>query len=197
MAEFNETDQTNQINTNDSIIISELNLSEPLTSLQLSNCHCASQEIRSLRYDVLLLKPLSDYAKEKYKSKNASDNKDSGYDMYYCDETITIEPWKTARLGLGVACAREVDIGYDLRARSSIDKTNLILSNGMGLIDCTYRGEIKASVRNVTPEPYTVEKGARLFQLALPGLESFTVDIVDSLSETSRGSGGFGSTGTH
>mgnify|MGYP003683094059 CR=1 FL=1 len=144
----------------------------------------------------LLVMSLTEYAKTKYTEIKPGESRDSGYDLYYCGEDVLIQPFLTHRLNMGIACKRKVSEGYDLRARSSIDKTPLILCNGIGTIDCDYRGEILASVRNLSREPYLVVQGTRLFQLTFPRLQPFSVGIVDELDSTERGTGGFGSTGT-
>jgi dUTP pyrophosphatase len=79
--------------------------------------------------------------------------------------------------------------------RSSIAKTPLRLSNSIGLIDGGYRGEIMAAVDNIKNEDYTVEPGQRLFQLVAMDGSPIHFELVDDLSDTTRGSGGFGSTG--
>jgi dUTP pyrophosphatase len=79
--------------------------------------------------------------------------------------------------------------------RSSIAKTPLRLSNSIGLIDGGYRGEIMAAVDNIKTEDYTVEPGQRLFQLVAMDGAPIHFELVDALSETTRGEGGFGSTG--
>lgn len=84
---------------------------------------------------------------------------------------------------------------YYLYPRSSISKTPLRMSNSMGIIDAGYRGEIIAKVDNLTDTDYILEKGVRLFQICDASLEPIEIKIVDSLSETTRGEGGFGSTG--
>jgi dUTP pyrophosphatase len=80
--------------------------------------------------------------------------------------------------------------------RSSIAKTPLRLSNSIGLIDAGYRGEIMAAVDNIKNEAFTVTPGQRLFQLVAMDGSPIHFDIVDALSDSSRGMGGFGSTGT-
>ena len=73
------------------------------------------------------------------------------------------------------------------------------MANSVGIIDKNYRGNIMAKVRNIPEtdpaEPYLVQEGTRLFQLCSPDLSPLKVKVVDQLSETSRGEGGFGSTG--
>ena len=82
---------------------------------------------------------------------------------------------------------------FYLYPRSSISSTPLRLANSVGIIDSGYRGEIKASFD--VHENYMVKKFQRVVQLCTPTLEPMFVLVVNSLSETARGSGGFGSTG--
>ena len=82
-----------------------------------------------------------------------------------------------------------------LLPRSSISKTPLRLSNSVGLIDSGYRGVIQAPVDNISDEDYVIEEGTRLFQIVNSPLETFKdIEIVDTLGDTDRGEGGFGST---
>ena len=74
-------------------------------------------------------------------------------------------------------------------------KTPLRLSNSVGIIDSGYRGNIIGIVDNLSDEDFIVEPGTRLFQICSPVLDSITFQIVNSLSDTSRGGGGLGSTG--
>tara|TARA_B110000093_G_scaffold183422_1_gene234738 strand:+ start:10649 stop:11158 length:510 start_codon:yes stop_codon:yes gene_type:complete len=87
---------------------------------------------------------------------------------------------------------------YYLYPRSSMTKTPLMLSHSAGIIDSGYRGFIKASLRNLSQTDYEIEKGTRLVQIVHPTMEAFTVQLVNDESElsiTTRGAGGFGSTG--
>lgn len=86
--------------------------------------------------------------------------------------------------------------GYWLVPRSSISNTPLRMSNSIGLIDAKYRGYIMAKVDNLSEHSYHIAKGTRLFQLVGPTLEPITFELVNQLSDTSRGEGGFGSTGS-
>jgi len=79
--------------------------------------------------------------------------------------------------------------------RSSISKTPLRLSNSIGLIDAGYRGEIMAAVDNIKSESITVSPGQRLFQLVAMDGSPIHFQLSNELSDTSRGKGGFGSTG--
>ena len=80
--------------------------------------------------------------------------------------------------------------------RSSISKTPIRLCNSIGLIDAGYRGEIMAAVDNIKQEDYTINSGQRLFQIVAMDGSPLSFELVDELSSTSRGAGGFGSTGT-
>jgi dUTP pyrophosphatase len=69
------------------------------------------------------------------------------------------------------------------------------MSNSIGLIDGGYRGEIIGMVDNIKTEDYRVSAGDRLFQLVAMDGSAITFELVDELSDTTRGTGGFGSTG--
>ena len=82
--------------------------------------------------------------------------------------------------------------------RSSMSKTPLILANHVGIIDSGYRGNLIAMFRNVDTEPFFMAKETRMIQICHPTLKPFLVELmvsVDDLGTTSRGTGGFGSTG--
>ena len=87
---------------------------------------------------------------------------------------------------------------FCLYPRSSIAKTPLMLANHVGVIDSGYRGNIKGAFRNLDANSeYVVEKHTRLLQICHPSLCPIRVELCDSqsISDTSRGTGGFGSTG--
>jgi len=80
--------------------------------------------------------------------------------------------------------------------RSSISKTPLRLANSVGLCDAAYTGPLKAALHNTDPNnDFTIKKGERYVQLAYPNLEEVSFKLVNELRDTTRGSGGFGSTG--
>ena len=87
--------------------------------------------------------------------------------------------------------------GYYMYPRSSISKTPLMLANHTGIIDSGYRGNLIGAFRNTDSAEYTVEKNTRLLQVCHPSLCPIYAVLVeeDELSTTSRGEGGFGSTG--
>ena len=119
---------------------------------------------------------------------------DAGLDLFIIKDKI-IEPGETDRIQLGISCENLEQKPYLLMARSSISKTPLRLSNSVGLIDAGYRGEIMAAVDNVKNESCTVVPGQRLFQLVAMDGSPVNYELVDNLTETDRGIGGFGSTG--
>ena len=142
----------------------------------------------------LLIKTLSNTADTMYKSHGHFHNGDAGLDLYVLEETV-ICSGETKLIKLGICCEPTNGKAYYLFPRSSISKTPLRMSNSIGLIDGGYRGEIMASCDNIKNFDYTVEKGQRLFQLVAVDSSPISFEVVDELSETTRGSGGFGSTG--
>ena len=150
----------------------------------------------------LCIKPLTDYVKTLYNNHEHFHDGDSGFDLFN-PETITVKPGETKCIDLMIQCESfncmnpniRKNVSYKLYPRSSIVKTPLRLSNSVGIIDAGYRGNIKAFVDNIKDIPFTIEKGTRLFQICGPYLESISFEIVQDLSYSQRGSGGFGSTG--
>lgn len=89
----------------------------------------------------------------------------------------------------------KTDSHFLLMPRSSIYKTGLLMANSTGVIDKSYRGELKAPVWSMTGHS-AIHKGDRLFQIVAPDMGWIRhVRLVDSLPDTERGAGGFGSTG--
>ena len=87
---------------------------------------------------------------------------------------------------------------YYMYPRSSLSKTPLMLSNHVGIIDAGYRGSLAGAFRNLGTIEYEIEKFERLLQICHSSLKPFLVKMVDTESElgaTTRGEGGFGSTG--
>lgn len=142
----------------------------------------------------LLIKPFSLEVKQMYDNHDHFHDGDAGLDLFVVHQQ-TIEAGETAMIHLQIACENTDNNPYFLMSRSSIGKTPLRQCNAVGLIDAGYRGEIMAVVDNVKSEPYTVEPGQRLFQLVAMDGSPIHFKLVDELSETTRGDGGFGSTG--
>lgn len=144
-----------------------------------------------------LVKPLSSEVKYIYENHSTYHEGDSGLDLFITKDEA-IPPGQTLLLGLGVCCQLTADdkyFSYNMYARSSISKTPLIVANGVGLCDASYIGELKAALHNTSNTYYTVRKGERYVQLARADLGEISFEIVNELRDTSRGSGGFGSTG--
>ena len=142
----------------------------------------------------LKIKPLNKKAHKYYSNHGHFHSGDAGLDLYIL-ETETIKSGETKLIKLGISCEPIDGNAYYLFPRSSISKTPLRLSNSIGLIDGGYRGEIMALCDNIKSFDYTVEKGDRLFQLVAADSSPISYTLVDNLSDTTRGTGGFGSTG--
>lgn len=142
----------------------------------------------------LLIKVLSEETKKLYLNHGHFHQGDAGFDLYTPHNT-TFQPGETKAIKFEIACESENGQAYYLFPRSSISKTPLRMSNSIGLIDGGYRGEIIAMCDNIKTYKFTVEKGQRLFQLVAIDSSPINYEIVSSLSNTTRGSGGFGSTG--
>ena len=120
----------------------------------------------------------------------------AGADLYSAEDEIVINPGETKFIGTGIATAIPVGTVGLIYARSGLAcKKGLAPANKVGVIDSDYRGEIKVALHNHGSVAQTVLKGERVAQMVITPY--FAVDYVevDSLSETERGEGGFGSTG--
>lgn len=128
-------------------------------------------------------------------------NFDSDVDDSYCSKMIDMKI-KTEMIYCDVINDIMSPAAFHLCARSSISKTPLMLANHIGIVDSGYRGNIIGAFRQLknpgsNNNIYIVEKGTRLLQICHPILCPIYIMVVneDELSETARGSGGFGSTG--
>ena len=110
-------------------------------------------------------------------------------------EKQTIKAGETALIHLGIACENTENKPYLLMPRSSIFKTPLRQCNSIGLIDAGYRGQIMVAVDNIKDDDYVIEVKQRLFQLVAMDGSPIYFELIDELTETTRGEGGFGSTG--
>ena len=157
--------------------------------------------------NTLLIKPENENVKSYYKNHSSYNKGDSGLDLFV-PEDIEVKCGETVFVDLQIKCElldkENKNISYYLYPRSSISKTPLILANSVGIIDAGYRGSIKAAVKYIPSYDdiksdegsiYIIKKGTRLFQLCSPDLKELNFKLSNTLSETSRGEGGFGSTG--
>ena len=112
--------------------------------------------------------------------------------------TVTIAPGERALIPTGLAIAPESsDVVAILAPRSGLAcKKGIRLSNGIGVIDADYRGEIGVSLHNTGKEDFVVARGDRIAQMMFMPVYAATFTVCDELDETARGAGGFGSTGT-
>lgn len=115
----------------------------------------------------------------------------------HIDEPITIQPRQLVSIPTGIAIALpSAEYVALVFARSGLGvKHGISLSNGVGVIDSDYRGEIRVGLTNLSDSPYTIRPGDRVAQLAIMPVVQANVVPVTELDETDRGSGGFGSTG--
>jgi len=138
-----------------------------------------------------------------YENHTSYHEGDSGLDLFVPEDIVVPAGERSFMINLHISCEAYPDkekrhnISYYLYPRSSMGaRTPLRLSNSVGIIDAGYRGEIKAIVDNVDMEQdYSIRAGSRLFQLCSPVLGPISFEMTNTLSDTARGEGGFGSTG--
>lgn len=122
----------------------------------------------------------------------------AGADLYALPDTdVTIEPGQTVLIHTGIAL--ELPIGYAglIYARSGLaSKKGLAPANKVGVVDCDYRGEVMVALHNHGTMTQTVSGGERIAQLVITPYITASFIEADELSDTARGAGGFGSTGT-
>jgi len=122
----------------------------------------------------------------------------AGMDLRACiDVPSTLKPRQRAIVKTGLFI--ELPIGYEaqVRPRSGLAaKKGITVLNSPGTIDADYRGEIGVILVNLSNEDFTIEHGERIAQLVIAKHERAVWEEVEELGETSRGEGGFGSTGT-
>ena len=110
---------------------------------------------------------------------------------------INIDPGKTAIIPTGLALSVPKGFEVQIRPRSGLAaKKKISVLNTPGTIDSDYRGEIKVILINQGQETFKVEKGLRIAQMVVCPVVQAQIKEVEDLSETERGKGGFGSTGT-
>jgi len=120
----------------------------------------------------------------------------AGFDFYACED-YQISPGDCIKVPVGLIA--EIPEGYEIqiRSRSSIGSSGVMLPHGVGTVDFDYRGELSIPLFNLTKEIFNIAQGQRIAQgLLKPVLRANIGQITrEQLSTTSRGSGGFGSTG--
>ena len=139
---------------------------------------------------IMLVKILNEYAQLPTRgSKDAA-----GLDLY-CPFHIKVPADSQKKIPLGVAV--EIPKGYMglLVPRSSMSKTPIRCANSVGVIDADYRGELSIAYENISCSDYTIFRGDRIAQLIIVPIAVVDVEEAQTLSETERGDGGYGSTG--
>lgn len=161
----------------------------------LKGCYVYTTDMSNSASQLFLVPSAS--AAEFYSSKKLeTDN--AGFDLFVPND-VTFAPDERKLVSMevrAVVTEGETLQNYWMVPRSSISKTGLVLLNSVGVIDKSYRGELMAYLWNTTTWPVEVKKGQRLVQIVARHMgDLVSVSVVDKLPESSRGDGGFGSTG--
>ena len=139
-------------------------------------------------------KVLNELAKEPTRGSEYA----AGYDLYAAtDREVSLFPHTTQLIGTGLAF--ELPDGHfgAVYARSGLaSKKGLRPANCVGVVDSDYRGEVMVALHNHSDLPAEVESGERVAQLVIAPFLKAEFNVVESLSDTDRGEGGFGSTGS-
>lgn len=142
----------------------------------------------------LKIKKLKENAKIPQRATNGS----AGMDLYACiSESVTLAPGQLTVIPTGIAIELpDNTCAAFLYARSGLGvKHGICLSNGVGVIDSDYRGEVCVGLCNVSDKPYVIEPFERVAQMVIAPVLTPDITEVDELSDTARGEGGFGSSG--
>ena len=122
---------------------------------------------------------------------------DAGFDLYSTEDAI-LKPMQRKLIPTGISMA--IEKGYEAQIRPKSDlaiEHGITLLNTPGTIDAGYRGEIKVIVINLGEKEYRIEKGKKICQVVFNKIEHPEIIEVQELEASSRGKGGFGSTGLH
>ena len=120
---------------------------------------------------------------------------DAGMDLYSVEDSVLLAG---ERKLIGTGLKFEIPMGFELQVRP---KSGLAVNFGVtvlntpGTVDCGYRGEVKVILYNSSKNDYQIKKGEKIAQAVIAKYEEAEIEEAGELSETSRGEGGFGSTG--
>ena len=197
-------------------------ISESIFQAGIRLASLTTQTFHTQPFAVLKLYVHDEELKQKYIEKVAAHNEkmlhndfpDSGFDLFVPQQETFTEQFSCKMIDFKIKAemlysktgSKEIEewapCGYYLYPRSSISKTPLMLANHTGIIDSGYRGFVKGAFRHLnsvsSDQPYHVDKHTRLLQVCHPSLCPVLVTIVENeseLSDSTRGDGGFGSTG--
>jgi dUTP pyrophosphatase len=122
----------------------------------------------------------------------------AGMDLRACiDEPLLLRPLERALVPTGIFI--ELPVGYEaqIRPRSGLaTKCGITVINAPGTVDADFRGELRVSLVNLSNDPFEVVPGERIAQMVVAAHEKVEWEDVEALSETVRGTGGWGSTGS-
>ncbi len=146
--------------------------------------------MRSIELEVQRLDPEVDLPSYAYKG-------DAGLDLR-SSEDVTLKPLERRLVSTGIAVAIPEGYAGFVQPRSGLAlKEGLSMANTPGLVDSHYRGELKVCAINLDPErDLFISRGERMAQLVIQEVPQVSIKEVATLSETDRGAGGFGSSGT-
>ncbi|MDI1280333.1 dUTP diphosphatase [Brevundimonas sp.] len=112
------------------------------------------------------------------------------------DQPLTLAPGARALVPTGLKIALEAGYEAQVRPRSGLAlKHGITCLNAPGTVDSDYRGEVGVILANLGSEPFVIRRGERIAQMVIARYAQATMVAVESLDETARGTGGFGSTG--
>jgi dUTP pyrophosphatase len=121
----------------------------------------------------------------------------AGYDVRSAEPNLELHPGEIRAVATGLIVELPPGVECQVRPRSGLAaRFGITLPNSPGTIDPDYRGELKVLLQNGGPTPVSIRRGERIAQLVFARFEAPEVVETDSLSDTARGEGGFGSTGT-
>ena len=121
----------------------------------------------------------------------------AGYDVRSAEPDLVLAPGEILGVGTGLEMELPEGVECQVRPRSGLAaRHGITIPNAPGTIDPDYRGELRVLLMNAGREPVTLRRGDRIAQLVFARFEAPRVEEAESLSETGRGGGGFGSTGS-
>jgi len=144
-----------------------------------------------MEMDIVKIRP--DAVLPQYQTAGAA-----GADLHACmDEPIILQPMERRVIPTGLAMSIPEGFEVQIRARSGMSiKHGITMVNGIGTIDADYRGEVGVLAINLGQEAFTIEPGIRIAQMVLARYEVAQWNEVTVLDETTRGAGGYGSSGS-
>ncbi|MDX1974808.1 MAG: dUTP diphosphatase [Rickettsiales bacterium] len=117
--------------------------------------------------------------------------------MAAIDAEVTLKPMERRLIETGIAIALPANYEAQIRPRSGLAfKHGISLVNTPGTIDADYRGELKVLLINLGQEPFVITRGMRIAQMVVAPVSRVSFEVAESLEDTERSAGGFGSTGT-